>query len=124
MKRITLRMLVRLGACRSQLIVFERVFGDGCELTQANMVNAVRNHLCVSWLVFKLGSLNETKDLERRTAEVWSRGPEYEFLTDEYKAQRKQKFIDTAAIVLEAVNKLDLPQDPTPTATTTETNNG
>lgn len=54
LKVITLARLKKLGACPSQVALFEDTFGRSAKITPANMTRAKREGLYLRWIAEKL----------------------------------------------------------------------
>ena len=88
-KAITVRWLKARGACKDQLELFGRVFGQSAELTRTNAIRAAEAGLDLDWLAgqlldaplraeYKRVTAAARAEYERVTAAAWA---EYERVT-------------------------------------------
>jgi hypothetical protein len=55
MTYLTIQKLKSLGACRTQLEEFERVFGKRAKITKENLIKAGNNYIYWPWFVQMIG---------------------------------------------------------------------
>lgn len=72
MKKLTVKKLKKLGACRSGLRRFERIFPHGAELSTLNLLRWIDKIRLDSllWLSDELISLENTLELEQQAKEL------------------------------------------------------
>ena len=94
--KITLRQLRRIGACKGQVALFKKTFGEEVELTRENAV-AYGALFDVNWLAEVIFDATKLADYRAKCAPLWADylAKRASLLAD-YRAKRAIVFVETA----------------------------